>query len=148
MKTNKDELDELSARLIGREKEIVEKLGNMILTLGDIKIGTGIRKKETTCYDLTFIAIKKKYKPSFCTFITFTLKGSQGWNINEVADSVVVQVRFKDITDPKDIENPRNWHIYITKSIDARRGWFNFRLTDARQSKSAFDIIKAAFNSF
>ena len=116
----------------------------MILELGGIEV----REMKDT-YDLAFRAKDKKRKPSFATFVTHTHKAQGKWNKNEIEDSVVVQVRLKDITDPDKIENPKDWKIFF-KEIDRKKGWFSFRLTNAKSDtiKYAFNLVKQAYDSF
>jgi len=145
MNSNEKKLRILSERLSSEEEIIAKKLGSSILTLPGIFI-----MEATKTYDLAFKATDKKFKPSFATFVTYSLKHNGVWNRNDVPDSIVVQVRFKNIQNPDKIENPREWKIYFDKSIDQKKGWFNFRLMDSKTDniKYAFQIVKSAYDSF
>ena len=106
-----------------------------------------IREGNKT-YDLTFKAMEKKRKPSFAAFITNTHKEKDHWNVNEVPDSLVVQVRFRNIHDLDDTNIPKEWSV-AGRWCDPRKGWFGFRLKDATNSsvERAFKIVKEAYDS-
>lgn len=143
-------LSDLASKISPIEGKIVHELGTSILRIGDIEVMTGIKKPTTSCYDLAFKSLNKKYKPTFCAFVTHTLKAQNGWNINPVEDTIMVQVRFKGITDPKNIDNPDHWNIFFTKKVDAKKGWFNFIVdNDSNYTISySLKLIAAAFKSF
>ena len=143
MENDSENLQSLVDTLSENEKALSEKLGKKILELGKVEIREGNKT-----YDLTFKAMEKKRKPSFAAFITNTHKEKDHWNVNEVPDSLVVQVRFRNIHDLDDTNIPKEWSV-AGRWCDPRKGWFGFRLKDATNSsvERAFKIVKEAYDS-
>ena len=143
VENDSENLQSLVDTLSENEKALSEKLGKKILELGKVEIREGNKT-----YDLTFKAMEKKRKPSFAAFITNTHKEKDHWNVNEVPDSLVVQVRFRNIHDLDDTNIPKEWSV-AGRWCDPRKGWFGFRLKDATNSsvERAFKIVKEAYDS-
>jgi len=143
MKSNSEKLQDLVNGLAGNEMAISEKLGKKILELGEVEVREGNKT-----YDLAFRALEKKRKPSFAAFITNTHKEKDHWNVNEVPDSLVVQVRFRSIYDPDKTNIPKEWYV-SGRWCDPAKGWFAFHIKDSTNStiEHAFKIVKEAYDS-
>jgi len=136
MRKTPNELQQLVDTLMGNERKIVEKLGRI-----------EIREGNKT-YDLAFKALEKTRKPSFATFITNTHKKDGDWNRNEIPDSLVIQVRFRDIHDPDKTNIPMEWYV-SGRWCDPEKGWFAFRVEDPSDDTidRALMIVREAYGS-
>lgn len=143
MRKTPNELQQLVDTLMGNERKIVEKLGRRISELGRIEIREGNKT-----YDLAFKALEKTRKPSFATFITNTHKKDGDWNRNEIPDSLVIQVRFRDIHDPDKTNIPMEWYV-SGRWCDPEKGWFAFRVKDSSDDTidRALMIVREAYDS-
>lgn len=139
-----EKLNSLVKELPAGEARICSALGGLILKLGDIDV---MDRNET--YDLAFKALDKKFKPSFATFITYTFKRNGMWNKNTSPDSLVVQIKYKGITDASEIPNPKKWPLFTSNKMDIKKNWLSFRVASLEPETIdyALKLVEGAYNS-
>ena len=144
MPTNIRKLKTLSDQLYGHEKDIVRRLGYLI-----IKKLAGVAVLEANrTYDLAFKRTEKYRKRCFATFITYTLKGDGPWNENDVPNTVVVQVRVRGEDELHKVEALLDRDLYEDRWENSAKGFFNFRLYNSNISyiQNAFQTVKKAYD--